>query len=110
MWFSGSKNHAQLCDSCLSPSQSDDDSVLVRIKPIEYAHESIYYVPVFQKNFKQNGDPMFTPSFTYDLSMASTDEQMAASFDPDYILELRGTFKATTKPFKVGGDNENSGR
>jgi hypothetical protein len=78
-----------------------DDSVLVRIKPITFEYPITYYVPVFQKNFTDEGDPKFSLTFTYSLSEASQDEQMAWSFNPDYVLELSGYFKATTKPFLI---------
>ena len=32
--------------------EHDDDSVLVKIKPIHFKHDEVLYVPVFQKNFK----------------------------------------------------------
>ena len=85
---------------------SDDDSVLVRIKPITFDHPEIFYVPVFQKNFKENGEPEFSPCFEYSMSLATSDEQMAWSFKPDYVLILTGHFHATTKPFMVSRENE----
>ncbi len=79
----------------------DDNSVLIKIKPLTYEHETIVYVPVFQKNFEDDGTPMRTPTFTYNFEFATQDQQMAASFYPDYILELKGYFNATTKPFLI---------
>lgn len=85
-----------------SINNNDDDSVLVKIKPITYEHEVVVYVPVFQKNFDYKGNPLFSPTFTYSYQDANRDDQMCASLNPDYILKLTGYFKATTKPFIVG--------
>lgn len=74
-----------------------NDSIVVKRKPITYDHESVYYVPVFQKDFDEEGNLTYSPTFVYSLLDATEDQQMAASFDPDYILELKGHFKATTK-------------
>ena len=82
----------------------DDNSVVVKLKPITYDHESIYYIPVFQKNFDEQGNPLIPPTFEYNMTYATTDEQMAASFEPDYIFELKGHFKATTKPIVIKGE------
>jgi len=107
MWFSGDSNKAQLCDNCRP--QEDDDSVVVKLKPVTFDHEVVYYVPVFQRNFREDGSLEGYPTFQYGMDLATSDEQMAWSFDPDYVLELKGHFKATTKPFKVGGSGENRG-
>lgn len=90
-------------DSMWKPKkvEVEDDSVLVKIKPIRFHHDEVIYVPVFQKNFDEDGKPLFSPTFSYSLSMATHDEQMAWSFEPDYVMELRGTFDATTKPFVI---------
>jgi hypothetical protein len=85
-------------------NNEEDNSVLIRIKPTEYESESVYYVPVFQQNFGEDGNLLFSPTFTYDMSLATTDQQMAESFKPDYILELRGIFKATTKSFTINSE------
>jgi hypothetical protein len=89
---------------------SDDDSVKIHRDPIAYRHDVVFYVPVFQKNFDDDGNVLMFSTFEYSLSNATQDHQMAASMEPDYILELRGNFNARIKPFKVGGDSENSSR
>lgn len=81
----------------------EDNSVLVKIQPITFEHPTVVYVPVYQVNFDENGMPV-TPYFQYSLKDAHSDEQMVASMEPDYILELRGEFKATTKPYKILSD------
>lgn len=86
--------------------EHDDDSVLVKIKPITFKHDEVMYVPVFQKNFDENGMPLFSPTFSYSMAYATHDEQMAWSFEPDYVLVLRGTFDATTKPFLIKEEKE----
>jgi len=78
-----------------------DNSVKIKRKPITYEHDVVYYVPVYQKDFNENGELNPSPTFTYSLSEATPDQQMAASFEPDYILELKGHFKATTKPLVI---------
>lgn len=62
---------------------------------IHFKDEVTYYVPVFFRN-----DETFPgyPSFTYSMEDATTDEQMAWSFEPDYVLKLTGTFDAKTPP------------
>ena len=82
----------------------DDNSVLVKRKPITFEHDVTIYVPVFQKDFKENGELEGYPTFSYSYEMASNDELMVASMEPDYILELTGKFKATTKPFTIKGE------
>lgn len=86
-------------DKDLPEVSPDDDSVLVRIKPLRYNHDVVLYVPVFQKNFDTNGKPLYSPTFTYCMADATQDEQLAWSHGPDYVLVLKGTFDATTKPF-----------
>jgi hypothetical protein len=83
-----------------------DNSVLIDVKPIRYNHESVYFVPVFQKNFKDDGTPEYSPTFTYSFELCTSDEQMAWSFEPDYVLVLKGTFDATTQPFIIKGDED----
>jgi len=41
------------------------------------------------------------------MADAQDDEQMAWSLEPDYVLELKGQFKATTKDIELGEDDEN---
>lgn len=84
----------------------EDNSVIIKVKPITFEHDVVIYVPIFQKNFERDGTPLFSPTFTYSLADGSHDEQMAWSFEPDYVLELRGHFKATTKPFTIPGDKD----
>lgn len=67
-------------------------------KSIHFQHDVTIYVPCYQKNPKNENDGY--PTFTYNLAEASSDEQLAASFEPDYILKLTGKFDAKTKPFK----------
>lgn len=85
---------------------SDDNSVLVKIKPTRFEHDVIIYIPVFQKNFDDDGQPLHYPTFVYSLADGSDDEQMAWSAKPDYVLELKGRFDATTKSFIVGDKKE----
>ena len=61
-----------------------------KFESIHYKHECKYYVPCFQKG----------NTFEYSMGDATQDQQMAASFYPDYILELHGTFDAKTKEKK----------
>jgi hypothetical protein len=61
-------------------------------KNITYEHPVRFYVPVYQIETKGG-----TPTFTYSMADATTDEQMAWSLEPDYVLELNGYFNATTK-------------
>jgi len=62
---------------------------------IHYDHDVVYYVPVF---FRNDGDFPYYPGFTHSMEYATTDEQMAWSFEPDYVLELKGRFNAKTPP------------
>lgn len=73
------------------------DNIIVKKKPMHYKHTVVYYVPVFQVNFDENGNLLNNPSFQYNLGMGDTDVQLIASYNPDYILELKGDFDATTK-------------
>lgn len=107
MWFSGSDS--QYCEKCIARYKGEEDTVLVKIKPLTFDYECVYYVPVFQKNFKADGTPEFSPNFEYSMSLATQDEQMAWSFEPDYVLELKGHFKATTKPFRISENDEENG-
>lgn len=76
-------------------------SVIVKRKPIHFKHPIRVFVPVFQKDFDSNGDLLFHPTFTHNLGDATSDQQMAWSFDPDYVIELNGEFDATTKPLVI---------
>ena len=60
---------------------------------IHFNHEVVYYVPCYQTN-----DGGY-PTFRYSMSEATEDIQMAQSFNPDYILELKGVFDAKTQPY-----------
>jgi hypothetical protein len=62
-------------------------------EPIHYKHEVTVYVPCFETN--EAG----YPSFNYSYADATSDEQMAWSMNPDYVLVLKGTFDAKTQPF-----------
>jgi len=83
---------------------SEDNSVVVKRRQITYDHPTTVYVPVYQIDFDDNGQLRSSPTFQYSLSEATQDEQMAASFNPDYILVLEGHFKATTKPLVIKGE------
>lgn len=73
--------------------------MIIKREPITYEHDVVKYVPVFQKDFNdETGELLFSPTFEYSMEYATSDEQMAWSFEPDYVLELHGHFKATTKP------------
>lgn len=50
-----------------------------------------YYVPVFKINKDNKGFPYY-PTFEIDIAMATTDEQMAYSFEPDEVLVLAGSY------------------
>jgi hypothetical protein len=71
---------------------------------IHYEHDVVYYVPVFLIN---PGEPISGsyiidgsyPTLVHDMSMATTDPEMAWSFEPYYVLELRGHFNTTTPPW-----------
>lgn len=80
------------------------DDIVIKRKPIHYEHDVVFYVPVYQKNFDENGEPC-TPTFEYSLNGAYSDLQMVESFEPDYILELKGYFNAITKPVIIKGDD-----
>lgn len=62
-------------------------------EPIHFKHDVIMYVPVFVIK-DELGYP--TLSLAYDL--ITDDQQMAASFDPYYILTLSGEFDCTSPP------------
>jgi hypothetical protein len=84
--------------------ENDDNSVLVKRESLTYEHDVTVYIPVFQKDFNDDGTLMSSPTFEYRFTEADSDEQMVASLEPDYILELTGKFKATTKPLMVRAD------
>ncbi len=63
---------------------------------ILFNHKVVYYVPCYQTN--PPDEPGY-PSFTYRMEEATSDEQMAWSMKPDYVLKLTGTFNAKTQPF-----------
>lgn len=70
----------------------------IKRAPIHYKHPTTVYIPVFQVDFDKEGNLLSYPTFEYSLKDGSTDEQMALSFNPDYVLVLTGEFDATTKP------------
>jgi len=80
--------------------------IVVKRKPIHYDHEVTYYVPVFQKDFNEEGELLHHPTFTYELSQATQDEQMAWSFEPAYVLELRGHIDFITKPLIIKEEDD----
>lgn len=65
---------------------------------IHFEHDVTVYVPVYFTYPTEKGG---YPSFEYRLSEATQDEQMAWSFNPDYVLELNGKFDAKTQPFDL---------
>jgi hypothetical protein len=67
-----------------------------KFKPITYDHDIIYYVPCYQ--VKETNSIYST--FTYSIAEATSDEQLARSLDPDYVLKLEGHFHAVTKQEK----------
>lgn len=71
-------------------------------KPVHFKHPIKIYIPVFQKDFDENGDLLFSPTFEYSYADATEDEQMAYSLNPSYVLELNGEFDAVTKSIEFG--------
>lgn len=70
-----------------------------KYESIHFTHETVVYVPCFQKNPQNEKDGY--PTFEYSMAHATQDQQMAASMNPDYILILRGEFDAKTQPFDL---------
>lgn len=69
-----------------------------------FKHKSIFYIPCFQKNKiyeGADGQLHVTSAFEYRMEDATTDEQMAASMNPDYIFVVEGEFDAKTQPFDL---------
>lgn len=79
--------------------------MIVRREPVTFKHPVTVYVPVFQKDFDDEGNLLYYPTFEYSFSSATTDEQFAWSLEPDYVLELNGEFNATTKPLEISDDD-----
>ncbi len=52
-------------------------------QPIHYDHSDIFYVPCFLNDDR---------SLTIEMQMATTDEQMAWSYEPFYVYVLTGKF------------------
>lgn len=75
--------------------------------PIHYKHETVVFVPCFQKN-PEPGETG-SPTFTYSLADATSDEQMAYSMNPDYVLVLKGEFDAKTQPYDLDVVRYNQG-
>lgn len=69
-----------------------------KYESIHFEHEVYFYVPVY---FKLPVDSSDYPTFEYRLEEATSDEQMAWSFNPDYVLKLTGKFDAKTQPFDL---------
>lgn len=63
---------------------------------IHYKHDVEVYVPCFEIKPSNENE---SPTFKYSMSDATSDPQMAASMNPDYILVLKGVFDAKTQPF-----------
>lgn len=78
-----------------------------KYEPIHYKHETVVFVPCYQKNPSIN--EVGSPTFTYNLAEASSDLQMVESMDPDYILVLRGEFDAMTQPYDLNIVKHNIG-
>lgn len=70
---------------------------------IHYEHDVTIYVPCFYTM-----DAGY-PGFTCDYSLATSDEQLALSMEPDYVLVLNGKFDAKTQPYSKHVDDYNSG-
>lgn len=70
---------------------------------IHYTHEVTVYVPCFYTM------EVGYPGFTCDYSLATSDEQMALSMEPDYVLVLSGKFDAKTQPYLVEVEEYNKG-
>lgn len=69
-----------------------------------FKHNTTYYVPCFQKDkiwIDSNGEYQSSSTFEYSLSEASQDEQMAWSFNPDYVFKLESDFDAITQPIDL---------
>lgn len=81
---------------------------MIRVKrpSITYEHDEVVFVPVFQENFDKDGTINSNPTFVYNLGDATHDEQMAWSMKPDYVMELRGRFKATTKDLIIPEEDD----
>lgn len=60
---------------------------------IHYTHDVTMYVPCF---FSLEAG---YPGFSYQMSHATCDEQLAWSMEPDYVLVLKGKFDAKTQPY-----------
>lgn len=65
----------------------------------------VYYVPAYQVNDPETGNS----HFTYSMADATQDEQMAWSFEPDYVLRLKGTFDAKLQPYDINVAKYNQG-
>lgn len=74
---------------------------------IHYNHEVEIYVPCFLKNPKSDKDSY--PTFEFCMKDASSDYNLVASMEPDYILEPTGRFDAKTQPFDLSIINYNKG-
>jgi hypothetical protein len=81
-----------------------ENDIVIKRKNISFDHETIVYIPVFQKDFDENGNLLDYSTFTYSMSDATQDQQLVASMNPDYILELKGHFTATTKDIIIKED------
>lgn len=62
---------------------------------LTFKGETTIYIPVWQKEAEE-GFPNYT-SFQWDFELASLDEQMAWSFEPDEVLVLTGKYEWTTR-------------
>lgn len=75
--------------------------MIIRRRSIHYKHSVTVYVPVFQKDFDKDGNLLGSPTFEHSFADATSDEQLAYSMNPDYVLVLNGEFDATTKPLEI---------
>lgn len=75
--------------------------MLIKRKQLHFKHPVKIYIPVYQNDFDENGNLNAYSTFTYNYSEATEDYNMAASMNPDYILELNGEFDAITKPIEL---------
>lgn len=78
--------------------------MIIRREPVTYKHPVKVFVPVFQKDFDEDGELLYSPSFVYSYADATDDEQMAWVGNPAFVMELNGEFNATTKPLVIADD------
>lgn len=72
---------------------------MTKYKSIHFKHTVTVYIPCYIKypdSEDENG-----PTFQYSYADGSCDQQLVASLNPDYILELSGVFDAKTQPYDL---------